>query len=58
VTFEEYQSLVDDMVHANPTWRHGQAAYNTLATTRADLAKAVDATDGLDPYYAYLKERW
>jgi len=45
-----YHAAVVEAKNAHPTWRWGQAAYNTLRVMRPGLALKVQATDN-DPFW-------
>lgn len=49
--FEEYLIAVDDYRLTNPRNRRGQAYYNTLSKLYPDLAKLINGSKHLDPYF-------
>lgn len=50
--YPEYLEEVNRNLNYYPTWRVGQALFNTLYTMDVDLAEQVRAT-ARDPFYKY-----
>jgi hypothetical protein len=50
VTFEDYFKATVAAMKRYPSWRPGQAYFNTLVSLRPDISKELE-TSILDPYY-------
>ena len=48
-SLEDYLEAVQSTIKAHPSYREGQAFFNTLALQRPDLSEQIVGTD-LDPY--------
>ena len=51
MTFAQYLERVRINKNNNPSWRMGQAYFNTLYAFRDDLSELVRGDTSLDPFY-------